>query len=73
MVEKNMALQQIIISQSISIITKIIDVTSSESEDDELEYVMRMMKNKTKWPKLKNYVENIVPAYSDQQFKSHFR
>lgn len=57
-----------------TILAELIDLTSSsESEEDELEYVLHAMKERKKLPRLKNYVENIVPAYNDQQFKLHFR
>nr|XP_012233082.1 PREDICTED: putative nuclease HARBI1 [Linepithema humile] len=46
--------------------------SESEEDEDELEHVMCVVERR-KLPRLKNYVENIVPAYSDQQFKSHFR
>ncbi|KMQ87441.1 nuclease harbi1 [Lasius niger] len=46
---------------------------SEEESEDELEYIMHVMERKKKLPRLEDYVENIVPAYSGQQFKSHFR
>lgn len=67
--------QQTVILNGVAVILmELIDFTSSsESEEDELEYLMDVMGRREKLPKLKNYVENIVPTYSDQQFKSHFR
>lgn len=65
--------QSVILNGIIVILTEFIDCTSSsESEEDE-QYVMHLMGRKKKLPRLENYVENIVPAYSDQQFKPHFR
>lgn len=60
-----------------TVLMDLIDFSSSseneDSEDEEVEYVMQLMEKRKKLPRLENYVENIVPAYSNQQFKSHFR
>ena len=68
------ATQDIAILIAIAIISmELMDDSSSSSEsDDELE-LMNAMKRKKKLPKLKNFVEDIVPMYDDQGFKSHFR
>ncbi|XP_043283152.1 putative nuclease HARBI1 [Venturia canescens] len=34
-------------------------------------FVRRMIKKRI--PRLKNYVEEVIPSYSDEQFKSHYR
>lgn len=66
--------QQTVILNGITVILmQVIDFTSSSESEDELEYVMDVIGRREKLPKLENYVENIVPTYSDQQFKSHFR
>jgi len=68
--------QRIAILRAITIILMdIIDFSSSENEEseDEVELVMQLMEKRKKLPRLENYVENIVFAYNNQQFKSHFR
>ncbi|XP_011860033.1 PREDICTED: putative nuclease HARBI1 isoform X2 [Vollenhovia emeryi] len=57
------------------ILMELLDFSSSESEEEEeeLEHVLHIVEKRKKLPRLENYVENVVPAYSDLQFKSHFR
>ncbi|KMQ83191.1 nuclease harbi1 [Lasius niger] len=55
-----------------TILTDFIDSTLSSESEDEIEYIMHTNRRE-KLPRLENYVENIVPVYSDQKFKSHFR
>lgn len=65
--------QVTIINGIITILRELVDFSSSESDDDEAEYAMHVAERRKKLPRLENYVENIVPAYDNQQFKSHFR
>ena len=48
---------------------------SSSSSDDELEIEICRRLNRTGVPRIRcrNYVEDIVSAYSDAEFKTHFR
>jgi len=48
---------------------------SSDSSDDELNIELLREKLQTRVPRkrCKNYVENIIPLYSDKEFKTHFR
>lgn len=70
----DLLVQQVtIINGIITILRELVDFSSSESDDDEAEYAMHVAKRRKKLPRLENYVENIVPAYDNQQFKSHFR
>lgn len=45
----------------------------SEDESNEYEYVTQLVITKNVVPRLKNYVETIIPQFSDRQFKAHFR
>lgn len=75
----NLSAEQIVIFNGITTILMelINDFTSSSESEDEQEnvlfYTIEKKKPLKKIRRLENYVENIVPAYSDQQFKSHFR
>jgi len=75
--ENNLAMQRSVILRGIATIlielTNFTSSSESEEDEDELKHVMHVVKRKKKLPRLENYVENIVPAYSDHQFKSHFR
>lgn len=57
---------------TVAILRELLVFSSSES-DDEAEHAMHLAGRREKLPRLGNYVENIVPAYDNQQFKSHFR
>lgn len=66
--------QQVTIKNGIiTILRELVDFSSSESDDDETEYAMHVAERREKLPRLENYVENIIPVYDNQQFKSHFR
>lgn len=71
----NLVLRRILILRGIAtILMDFLDnTTSSEEDEDEVECVMHVMEKPKKLPRLENYVENIVPTYSDKQFKLHFR
>lgn len=48
--------------------------SSEESEEDDIEAEMLQNKNvKQHVHRLQNYVEVIIPQYTNNQFKSHFR
>lgn len=72
---RNLISRRILILRGIAtILMDLLDNTSSSEEDeDELDCVMHVMEKSKKLPRLENYVENIVPTYSDKQFKLHFR
>lgn len=47
--------------------------SSSESDDEELDMLERMVNKRRKVSRVRNYVEEIVPALTDEEFKAHFR
>lgn len=56
------------------------DDDESINHDEEYENILKILclvKNTTAFrkpiPRLTNYVEEVIPAYNDEQFKSHFR
>ncbi|XP_032690752.1 protein ALP1-like, partial [Odontomachus brunneus] len=66
------ALQRTTILNGVVLILKELDYFTSSESEDEMENLTPLV-DKRKLPKLENYVENIVPAYNNHQFKSHFR
>lgn len=50
-------------------------VESSSSSEDEIQVVTAARKRRkiNKRPRLQNYVERVVPNYTAQEFKMHFR
>lgn len=58
-----------------NLIENINDSSELSSESDwEMELIKEMKRQiKISRIKCKNYVENIVPLYSDMEFKTHFR
>lgn len=47
--------------------------SSKESQDDDEDMFPNLFKQKQPIPRIPNYFEVIVPQYTDEQFKSHFR
>ena len=64
-----------IVAVGLRVMNQIIDSSSSESssEDEELQVLERHLHRRTVVPRLENYVEHVLPALSDQEFKAHFR
>lgn len=66
--------KDIILTAVASIVRELIDTSSSSSEsDEELEIVQRYTRKREHVPRVENYVEITVPAFTDEQFKAHFR
>lgn len=55
------------------ILQEINESSSSESDDEELDMLERMVNKRRKVSRVRNYVEKIVPALTDEEFKVHFR
>lgn len=55
------------------ILQEINESSSSESDDEELDMLERMVNKRRKVSRVRNYVEEIVPALTDEEFKAHFR
>lgn len=55
------------------IVRELLETSSFSDSDEELELITRCIRRRKNVPRVKNYVELIVPALSDQQFKAHFR
>lgn len=52
------------------------DMIVGNENEMELEYwnvYLNLVNNTERLPRLKNFVEDVIPAYSDKEFKSHFR
>jgi len=55
------------------------EIENTESDDDDLEKVVsietiRRIRGKQKTPaRIRGYVENVIPRYTNQQFRRHFR
>lgn len=58
-----------------NLMENIYDSSESSSESDFEMELINEMRRQIKIPRIKckNYVENIVPFYSDMEFKTHFR
>jgi hypothetical protein len=56
------------------IVQELIDSSSSSSESDYEEcLIVEKINQRRNVPRVQNYVEKIVPALTDQDFKAHFR
>jgi len=54
--------------------TLLIESSDSDSEDEENELLLMTMINKKHFHvRNKNYVERVVPLYTDEEFQMHFR
>ncbi|XP_011686365.1 PREDICTED: putative nuclease HARBI1, partial [Wasmannia auropunctata] len=65
--------RQIFVVTTNEIYNMIFSSSSEESEEDNIDELLQNRNIKQYIPRLKNYVEVIIPQYSKNQFKSHFR
>ncbi|XP_024882531.1 protein ANTAGONIST OF LIKE HETEROCHROMATIN PROTEIN 1-like isoform X1 [Temnothorax curvispinosus] len=54
-------------------IRELVETSSSDSDNDELEILEKMLNKRRKVSRVQNYVETVVPGLTSQDFKAHFR
>lgn len=54
-------------------IRELVDTSSSDSDNDELEILEKMLNKRRKVSRVQNYIEIVVPELTSQDFKAHFR
>lgn len=54
------------------IVRELIDSSSSSESDNEEFEIIERLNQRRNMPRLQNYVERILPALTNQEFKAHF-
>jgi len=58
---------------SLFVLKELIESSSSSNSEEDLDALTNIETYRRKIPRLKNYVEEVVPRWRDDEFKSHFR
>jgi len=67
----NERLKKIVIS--LLVLKELIESSSSSDSEEDLDALTNIETYRRKIPRLKNYVEEVVLRWRDDEFKSHFR
>lgn len=64
--------KNVLLSAEVLIVQDLID-SSSESDDEDVKIIQRSINIRRHVPRIQNYVEEIVAAFTEEEFKAHFR